>query len=200
MRAWRAGVLWVEDGAAVEEEVAPVVKEKLRLGDLVFGAAATVPGPVGGAANFNPFAPNPASSAPAVNPFAPASAPLNPFAPAPVANPFAPVVAAAPANPVALALTPPTAAPPARRSNLDLLTSSFASTSIASPPEPLPTPIHGPPDPAWLAHPAFPPQYLTTAYEPTPPPSSKTSRLPVQTLAAAKLDDFEKAKIGRAHV
>ncbi|KAL8293249.1 hypothetical protein RQP46_000943 [Phenoliferia psychrophenolica] len=114
VRAWRAGVRWVEEASEPVEE-APVQakgKEKLRLGDLVF----------------------------------------------------------------------------ARKSNLDLLTSSFATSSVSSP-STLPSPPKSD-DPAWLSHPSYPPQYLTTAYEPAPPPSS-IPRLPTQTLAAPPPEDIE---------
>ncbi|KAK4699368.1 pre-rRNA-processing protein TSR4, partial [Phenoliferia sp. Uapishka_3] len=178
VRAWRAGLRWVEEEGLVEEEASVlkgVEKQKTRLGDLVFGAQG-LPGPaIAAAANFNPFSSS--VSAVSTNPFAAATA-FNPFAPA-VANPSSTPTLP---NPFELATKPventkPTDVP--RRSNLDLLTSSFAKTtvSVAHPRPTSPAPSFRNRDSTWLAHPSYPAQYLTTAYEPAVP--SSTLRQPV---------------------
>ncbi|GAA5889659.1 hypothetical protein JCM5296_002424 [Sporobolomyces johnsonii] len=165
IRAWRANCVWKEQA---EEEKRREEREKERekvkpaavdLGGLIFGAGGPSIGatPTPAAANANPFAPTSSSSLPS-NPFA---------APSPaVANPFAPA-AASPLNPFAPAPSaPPAPAPPAPQ-----LAPSTPVTDIVST--------------SWSTGPSYPPQYITTSYE---PPSTVSSKV-LPPLANLKLTD-----------
>ena len=197
VRAFRVNIPWIEeteDEAMAEEDEAVQEQEqpKVMLGSSIFGGPAVNPAAVGGGA-FNPFAPPPALAAGA-NPFAPApKAPVpNPFAPAPAvlaspANPFAPK-SAAPALSANLAAFAPKPAPASSD-----LSGSLAALSLAAPPAP-PAASSS----TWPAsYPAYPAQYVTTAYEPAAP-STKASRAAAKAAAAleAAMDHVEDVQDG----
>lgn len=87
----------------------------------------------------------------------------NPFAPTPSSNPFAPSTAS-PLNPFAAAPPPPSVDPPVEDASPEEEETRTQTTST------------------WESGPSYPPQYITTSYEPSSPKISAKSLPPVSNL------------------
>ncbi|GAA6063601.1 hypothetical protein JCM10212_006218 [Sporobolomyces blumeae] len=156
IRAFRANRVWTE----APEEKAKVEEEKRE----------KQPKPVAvdlGGLVFGGSASVGSASNPSSNPFAPttASTSSNPFAPrpvVPVTNPFSPPVAS-PLNPFAPSPTTPAAD----------VADSTTSTD---------TRHDGQVTSSWTSGPAYPPQYITTSYEPASPQPSTKNLPPMSNL------------------